>query len=219
MHAMQPISAHRSVHTSGLDGCRAQSGTVAVCVGSVLSWRWFHHLCLMLMPHSPCVCITAWRTARCKLASTVQKSSGHGCHTDADHAMCAQQPQSPQPANLCNTWIKYGHDHHNDAHQALYAQEARSAATGGPAPAAAPPTDPIAISVSEKVMVALNKDGGVRELEVSGIMALQVLLCLPLSSSQQAWPYPRVQLLPTDPIAISVSREGHGRPQQGWRRA
>ena len=35
-------------------------------------------------------------------------------------------------------------------------------------------------------MVALNKDGGVRELVVSGIMALQVLLMLQDSSHKPA---------------------------------
>lgn len=59
------------------------------------------------------------------------------------------------------------------------ATEARAGAGRGPAASAAsapaPPAEPVVILVAEKVMVALNKDGGVRDMEVQGSMSLQVL--------------------------------------------
>lgn len=42
-------------------------------------------------------------------------------------------------------------------------------------PVAPPPTDPITISVEEKLVVLLNKDGGLESMEVQGTMSLQVL--------------------------------------------
>ena len=35
-------------------------------------------------------------------------------------------------------------------------------------------SEPVALLVVEKVVVALNKDGGVRDMEVQGSMSLQV---------------------------------------------
>ncbi|KAK9822895.1 hypothetical protein WJX74_001778 [Apatococcus lobatus] len=55
--------------------------------------------------------------------------------------------------------------------------EAPLAAVGAAAPAPAPPvsTDPVAIVVKEKVTVALDKDGGLENMDVQGSMALTVL--------------------------------------------
>ena len=52
--------------------------------------------------------------------------------------------------------------------------EAAPAAAGVAAPRVVP-TEPVSIVVDEKLMVVLNKDGGVESMEVSGGMALQVL--------------------------------------------
>lgn len=43
------------------------------------------------------------------------------------------------------------------------------------AAAAPPPTDPVTISVEEKLVVLLNKDGGLESMEIQGTMSLQVL--------------------------------------------
>ncbi len=48
-------------------------------------------------------------------------------------------------------------------------------ATSKAMPAAPPPTDPITITVEEKLVVLLNKDGGLENMEVQGTMSLQVL--------------------------------------------
>ena len=58
--------------------------------------------------------------------------------------------------------------------------EAVPAAVGVAAPMVVP-SEPVSIVVDEKLMVVLNKDGGVESMEVNGGMALQVLL-LPGSS-------------------------------------
>ena len=63
----------------------------------------------------------------------------------------------------------------SDEHAVQVSEAAPSAAAQ--APAAPPPTEPIVISVTEKVMVALNKDGGVRDMEVQGQMLLQACFC------------------------------------------
>ncbi len=58
--------------------------------------------------------------------------------------------------------------------------EAPMAVPGAAAPAAAAPvtTDPVAIVVKEKVTVALDKDGGLENMDVQGSMALTVgFLC------------------------------------------
>ena len=73
--------------------------------------------------------------------------------------------------------------------------EAAPAAAGVAAPQVVP-TEPVSIVVDEKLMVVLNKDGGVESMEVNGGMALQVLpsssslVCLlPLSSPARASRY------------------------------
>lgn len=53
--------------------------------------------------------------------------------------------------------------------------EAAPAAAGVAAPMVLP-SEPVSIVVDEKLMVILNKDGGVESMEVNGGMALQVLL-------------------------------------------
>ena len=52
--------------------------------------------------------------------------------------------------------------------------EAAPAAVGVAAPMVVP-SEPVSIVVDEKLMVVLNKDGGVESMEVNGGMALQVL--------------------------------------------
>ena len=52
--------------------------------------------------------------------------------------------------------------------------EAAPAAVGVAAPMIVP-SEPVSIVVDEKLMVVLNKDGGVESMEVNGGMALQVL--------------------------------------------
>ena len=52
--------------------------------------------------------------------------------------------------------------------------EAAPAAVGVAAPMVVP-TEPVSIVVDEKLMVVLNKDGGVESMEVNGGMALQVM--------------------------------------------
>lgn len=51
--------------------------------------------------------------------------------------------------------------------------EAAPAAVGAAAPMIVP-SEPVSIVVDEKLMVVLNKDGGVESMEVNGGMALQV---------------------------------------------
>lgn len=51
--------------------------------------------------------------------------------------------------------------------------EAAPAAVGAVAPMVVP-SEPVSIVVDEKLMVVLNKDGGVESMEVNGGMALQV---------------------------------------------
>ena len=58
--------------------------------------------------------------------------------------------------------------------------EAAPAAVGAAAPMIVP-SEPVSIVVDEKLMVVLNKDGGVESMEVNGGMALQVL-------SDPSWP-------------------------------
>lgn len=41
--------------------------------------------------------------------------------------------------------------------------------------AAAPPTDPITLTVEEKLNVALKRDGGVSNFDVQGTLSLQIL--------------------------------------------
>ena len=53
--------------------------------------------------------------------------------------------------------------------------EAVPAAVGVAAPMVVP-SEPVSIVVDEKLMVVLNKDGGVESMEVNGGMALQVLI-------------------------------------------
>lgn len=53
--------------------------------------------------------------------------------------------------------------------------EAAPAAAGVAAPMIIP-SEPVSIVVDEKLMVVLNKDGGVESMEVNGGMALQVIL-------------------------------------------
>ena len=53
--------------------------------------------------------------------------------------------------------------------------EAAPAAAGVAAPMVVP-SEPVSIVVDEKLMVVLNKDGGVESMEVNGGMALQVVL-------------------------------------------
>lgn len=53
--------------------------------------------------------------------------------------------------------------------------EAAPAAVGVAAPMVVP-SEPVSIVVDEKLMVVLNKDGGVESMEINGGMALQVLL-------------------------------------------
>lgn len=48
-------------------------------------------------------------------------------------------------------------------------------ATSKHAAAAPPPTDPITITVEERLVVLLNKDGGLENMEIQGTMSLQVL--------------------------------------------
>lgn len=52
--------------------------------------------------------------------------------------------------------------------------EAAPAAVGAVAPMVVP-SEPVSIVVDEKLMVVLNKDGGVESMEVNGGMALQVI--------------------------------------------
>lgn len=52
--------------------------------------------------------------------------------------------------------------------------EAAPAAVGVAAPMVVP-SEPVSIVVDEKLMVVLNKDGGVESMEINGGMALQVL--------------------------------------------
>lgn len=73
-------------------------------------------------------------------------------------------------------WSYYG------VHINLYIQgevmnsvEAAPAAVGVAAPMVVP-SEPVSIVVDEKLMVVLNKDGGVESMEINGGMALQVLL-------------------------------------------
>lgn len=63
--------------------------------------------------------------------------------------------------------------------------EAAPAAAGVAAPLVVP-SEPVSIVVDEKLMVVLNKDGGVESMEVNGGMALQVLLLQPPSSARVA---------------------------------
>lgn len=56
--------------------------------------------------------------------------------------------------------------------------EAAPAAAGVAAPLVVP-SEPVSIVVDEKLMVVLNKDGGVESMEVNGGMALQVLPSCP----------------------------------------
>ena len=51
--------------------------------------------------------------------------------------------------------------------------EAAPAVVGAAAPMIVP-SEPVSIVVDEKLMVVLNKDGGVESMEVNGGMALQV---------------------------------------------
>lgn len=62
--------------------------------------------------------------------------------------------------------------------------EAVPAAVGVAAPMVVP-SEPVSIVVDEKLMVVLNKDGGVESMEVNGGMALQVLI-LPCNVSGRA---------------------------------
>ncbi len=57
--------------------------------------------------------------------------------------------------------------------------EAAPAAVGAVAPMVVP-SEPVSIVVDEKLMVVLNKDGGVESMEVNGGMALQVSQLLAL---------------------------------------
>ena len=57
--------------------------------------------------------------------------------------------------------------------------EAAPAAVGAVAPMVVP-SEPVSIVVDEKLMVVLNKDGGVESMEVNGGMALQVTQLLSL---------------------------------------
>ena len=98
------------------------------------------------------------------------------------------------------------------AHGAQVSEAAPSAAAQ--APAAPPPTEPIVISVTEKVMVALNKDGGVRDMEVQGSMLLQARPLLPSSCSGvksrvwglRAWP---TRCRPVLGLDVSLPTLGH----------
>lgn len=60
--------------------------------------------------------------------------------------------------------------------------EAAPAAVGVAAPMVVP-SEPVSIVVDEKLMVVLNKDGGVESMEINGGMALQVLL-LPIYDAE-----------------------------------
>lgn len=66
--------------------------------------------------------------------------------------------------------------------------EAAPAAVGVAAPMVVP-SEPVSIVVDEKLMVVLNKDGGVESMEVNGGMALQVMIlpCDMLRGASQYW--------------------------------
>ena len=71
--------------------------------------------------------------------------------------------------------------------------EAAPAAVGAAAPMIVP-SEPVSVVVSEKLMVVLNKDGGVESMEVNGDMALQVSHARTMTSidcfgSQNICPY------------------------------
>ena len=51
---------------------------------------------------------------------------------------------------------------------------APAAGGGGALPAAAAPSEPVVIQVDEKLVVRLNKDGGMENMEIQGTMSLQV---------------------------------------------
>ena len=55
--------------------------------------------------------------------------------------------------------------------------EAAPGAVGAGAPMIVP-SEPVSIVVDEKLMVVLNKDGGVESMEVNGNMALQVRMTI-----------------------------------------
>jgi Clathrin adaptor complex small chain len=89
------------------------------------------------------------------------------------------QPSAPSRAGP-SKGMKLAKDKKNDLLSALEADTGGAVSTGGglavpsaPAPAAVP-TDPVNVSIEEKLSVKMNKEGGLQHMEVQGTL---VLLC------------------------------------------